>query len=178
MAEERRKIPGYPDRFEISSSGVLYRDGVPDKAVCKVRGYPVVTIITHDGRRKLVYRHRLVCLAFHGMPPSDNHEVAHRDGVRDHIHKSNLRWATKIENADDRRLHGTHPAGDLNPRAVLDAVAVEELRATLVVSPGRKRLPRGAGLVAAAAKKYGVTKETIWNAVRGRTWAAQTEERK
>lgn len=178
MAEERRKIPGYPDRFEISESGVLYRNGVPDKAACKVGGYPVVTITLHGGKRKLVYRHKLVCLAFHGLPPSSDHEVAHRDGVRDHIHKSNLRWATKIENADDRRRHSTHPSGEKNPRAVLDAAAIAELRATLIVAPGRKRLRRGAGLVAAAAKKYGVTKETILNAARGRTWAAQPEERK
>ena len=38
--------------------------------------------------------HFLVCTAFHGPKPSENHQVAHADGCPSNVRSDNLRWAT------------------------------------------------------------------------------------
>lgn len=47
--------------------------------------------------------HRAVCLAFHGLPPSDGHtQVDHINRVRHDNRAVNLRWVTPVENAANR----------------------------------------------------------------------------
>lgn len=62
--------------------------------------------LTNKPRQKTYYIHGLVARAFHGPPPSPYHEVGHRDGDSFNNHVSNLRWVTRLENADDKRRHG------------------------------------------------------------------------
>lgn len=42
--------------------------------------------------------HRIVCTAFHGDAPSDQHVVDHIDTNRQNNRPENLRWLTKLEN--------------------------------------------------------------------------------
>ena len=42
--------------------------------------------------------HRIVCSAFHGGPPSDQHVVDHIDTNRANNRPENLRWVTRLEN--------------------------------------------------------------------------------
>lgn len=42
--------------------------------------------------------HRIVCSAFHGAPPSDQHVVDHIDTNRANNRPENLRWVTRFEN--------------------------------------------------------------------------------
>ena len=46
--------------------------------------------------------HRLLCGAFHGPPPTPEHEVDHRNRNRSDNRAENLRWATKAENCENR----------------------------------------------------------------------------
>lgn len=104
-----------------------------------------------DGRLMLV--HRLVCKAFHGQPPSPNHEVAHFNGVRTDNAAKNLRWATRKENAFDKRRHGTHrfAFGEHAGRAVLTTEQVREIRRLL--GDGQRQ--------SALAERFGVARTTI-----------------
>jgi hypothetical protein len=43
--------------------------------------------------------HRIVATAFHGVPPTKEHVVDHRDTNRQNNRPENLRWLTKFENA-------------------------------------------------------------------------------
>ena len=43
--------------------------------------------------------HRIVCVAFHGPPPTDQHVVDHIDTNRANNRPENLRWLTRLENA-------------------------------------------------------------------------------
>jgi len=61
---------------------------------------------------KAVPAHRLVLMHFKGNPPSENYECAHWDGNPLNNHISNLRWATKKENSDDSKRHGTAIKGE------------------------------------------------------------------
>ena len=45
--------------------------------------------------------HTLVCMAFNGKKPSDNHSVDHINKITDDNRKENLRWATAKEQAEN-----------------------------------------------------------------------------
>lgn len=72
-----------------------------------LRGYRRVSLMV-DGKSKTFGVHRLVCLTFHGEPPSAAHQAAHtRDPNPGNNAADNLRWATPRENASDQLVHGT-----------------------------------------------------------------------
>lgn len=64
-----------------------------------------------DGQR--VYRrvHKLVALAFHGLPPTAKHQVNHKNGVRTDNRPENLEYLTSRENT----LHGYRSNGRTMP---------------------------------------------------------------
>lgn len=119
MTEEWRLIESFPD-YTISTIGNVKRvvrdqkgrlSGKCLKLLSDADGYFQVNLF-RDSLAHTRKVHRLVCLAFHGLPPTVVHEVAHADGSRTNNHADNLRWATEKENADDRELHGRTARGD------------------------------------------------------------------
>lgn len=68
---------------------------------------------------------RAVCLSFHGDPPSPRHEAAHLDGNSENDAAENLRWSTPIENAKDKRRHGTNPTGSKNAMSLLTETEIK-----------------------------------------------------
>lgn len=130
---------------------------------------------------------RLVCIAFHGDPPTTEHHAAHGDNDRCNNIVSNLRWATHSENMLDKRRHGTAPYGARNgarlhpqrlargsrngkhtkpectPRG--EAHGCAKLTAQSVVAIRLDGRPQRA--IAAA---YGVTKSAIAGIKTGKTW--------
>jgi hypothetical protein len=124
------------------------------------RGYARYRIM-ESGKKVSAYAHRLVCEAFHGPPPTPQHQAAHRDGNKLHNHFNNLRWATPLENSTDQIAHGTRPTGESCHNAKLTWGAVEEIRAQCT---GRY------GEIAKMARKYGVTHGCVWRALRRATW--------
>jgi len=50
---------------------------------------------------KLHRVHRIICRAFHGLPPADKPEVDHIDRCRSNNRCDNLRWASRKENEDN-----------------------------------------------------------------------------
>lgn len=133
--EEWKKIPGYPDRFEVSSEGKVrvccyeyshrlrsgkverrYRQGrVLQQTVNLARGGYAQVTMTYSGDGVLkVWSgkvHRLVALAFL-QNQSDLSEVNHKDSNKLNNHVSNLEWVTKSENNLHSYASGTrkpHP---------------------------------------------------------------------
>jgi hypothetical protein len=72
-----------------------------------------------DGRRYFQVN-RVVCLTFNGEPPTAKHEAAHLDGDTDNNRSENLMWATPVENASHKIVHGTVSFGERNGQACLD----------------------------------------------------------
>lgn len=71
-------------------------------------GYKKVRMMKNGKRvKKLV--HQLICLAFYGPKPTNDHEVCHNDGSRTLNSVSNLRWGTRKDNAIDRSFHRNLP---------------------------------------------------------------------
>lgn len=180
--EEWRPVVGWDGLYEVSSFGrVRSLDRIGKKRgkggqeyyprlrgrVLKAsaigHGYPGVQLFGGDEdwrprNRRMVAVHILVCEAFHGARPAGM-EAAHNDGDKSNARANNLRWATKIENSNDKRKHGTQPAGDRNPAAKLKWEDVELIRA----SPHEKRQ--------VVADRYGVSASTIQAIINNRRWA-------
>lgn len=139
------------------------RASVPQNVIGSVNreGYRQV-LLSLNGRKRKHSVHILVAEAWIGPRPAGQ-QVRHRDGVRANCCASNLRYGTPVQNAADRVEHGTDPAGERNPRAVLDRGQVEEVRRRYVAGDERD----GA---AALARELGVARQTIGRIVRGETW--------
>ena len=83
-------ISEFPD-YEISEAGDVrrltqggrrYPIGYVLTPKPHQRGYVYFILNDASGNPKTMLGHRLVALAFHGDPPTPEHEVAHNDGTR------------------------------------------------------------------------------------------------
>lgn len=70
--------------------------------------YLVCWIRINTGHKKHFSIHQLVCLAFHGFPPSRiiQYEVNHKDGNKHNNIPSNLEWVTRSENTIHALMSG------------------------------------------------------------------------
>jgi hypothetical protein len=170
-----RPIPGYPDHL-AGEDGTIYstrykgkppKRGTPGaqlralKARLSHDGYLVVAIIgSLRARPRYTRAHRLVCMAFHGPPPTPQHEAQHRDGSRTNNRPENLKWGLPKENAEDREHHGRTARGERAGHARLTAEQVEQIR---------ERVARGE-LHRVVAASYGLHKASISHIVTRRSW--------
>ena len=109
MKEAWKPVAGWENRYEISNLGRLRnaRTGRISKNAV-VRNDYIVDILSDNGRRKTVRRHRLVAEAF--IPnPENKPEVNHKDGVKYNNCVDNLEWATHRENTDHSWMNGLTP---------------------------------------------------------------------
>lgn len=82
------------------------------------KGYRSVSLC-HENVKVTKNVHRLICIAFHGMPESNSLQVRHMDGNPENNAPSNLSWGTQEENWSDRRAHGTATVGEKHHAAKL-----------------------------------------------------------
>ena len=116
LSEEWRPIPGF-DGYEVSDTGFIrsWRGRYGRRAEPRTlsqrtdpAGY-ITTAIQHpDGRNMPVLVHRMVCMAFHGLPPEGKPHVCHWDGNPANNTPGNLRWGSREDNAQDQIRHGRH----------------------------------------------------------------------
>jgi hypothetical protein len=85
--------------------------------------------VRSGGRTRLC--NRIACEEENGPAPSDEHEAAHRCGITLCINKKHVRWATPLENAADKKCHGTEPMGEDHHSAKLTEEGVGMARATI-----------------------------------------------
>lgn len=113
VLEDWRPIPGHPgyessDHGRVRSIDRLIPDGRRLRGrvlkLFKANAYLYVSL----GKSAKRGVHRVVALAFFGLPPSSKHEAAHWDGNTLNNRASNIRWATRAENEQDKRRHGTY----------------------------------------------------------------------
>lgn len=72
-------------------------------------GYIEYTLISPSSEKvRHILCHVLVCRVFNGDPPSEKHEVAHKNGSRIANHYTNLCWKTRKENHSIYKSTGRH----------------------------------------------------------------------
>jgi len=120
--EQWLPVVGFSE-YAVSNLGRVKRV-IADKKnhVCRVlkpwlnnKGYQIVNLCDSSGQKKHLVS-RIVCAAFHGAAPTEKHEVAHNDGDQSNNYAQNLRWATRSENMEDSRKHGTMAIGSRHGR--------------------------------------------------------------
>lgn len=166
-----RRLPGYEHAYRVGEDGslwTLYRPGRGGRLGLAWRplnagrdhdGYRRATLTSRDGRQRPQKLAPLVCRAFHGpCPPGE--ECRHLDGIAWHDAADNLAWGTRVENAADRRRHGTAPVGEANGRASLTKVQIEEIR-TLKGTMRQRDI----------AARFGITQSHVSRIQRGAQWA-------
>ena len=174
-AHSRRKgaalkvIPSLPD-YAAGSDGSIWRvtkaitrSSVPYEIKGRiVKGRRRVKLMLPDGSKREFFVSRLVCEAFHGLPPSEKHHAAHWDGDCRNDSAANVRWATPKENVgDDKRRHGRVANGTRNGRAILTAAQVEEARSAYC---GKR------GQITELASRFGLSRSAMRSVVLGENW--------
>ena len=168
---EWRQLAYLPD-YEISADGHVRRIRVAPRTRFKpgqlVKGYSVNGYLRYGLRTKRgvprnFFAHRLVCEAWHGPPPTLKHHAAHIDGNKLNICPGNLAWVTAAENERHKLWHRRVPYGERNGLSTLTASQVEQIRANY-----RQHYTSCAKL----AVLFNVSKSTIHNIVRRKTWVA------
>lgn len=159
--------PGHAGIYEVSNLGRVKRvapwKGTRAGRIMKLTsnklGYKYLSL-TIDGVSRTHMLHQLVCLAFHGDPPTPDHEAAHNNGETPDCRAENLRWATHAENMADKNAHGTHNKGEAHVLAVLKDEDIPRIRSLLAEGVYQKDV----------AKFYGVHRSTINNIANGKNW--------
>lgn len=105
----------------------LLVDWYPLKGHITKKGYVTITM-SHEGKRVTKAVHRLVCMAFHGMPPTPSAETRHLDGNGSNNVPGNLCWGTAVENWQDKRTHGTAAVGEKHHAAKFTDAEREHIR--------------------------------------------------
>lgn len=126
-------------------------------------GYGRLTIGSRkDGTRRIVMAHRLSYELNYGEIP-ENMEICHKCDNRCCINPEHLFVGTHQDNMDDRERKGRNvvPYGENNGMHKLTSEDVEKARLE------RMHLMT---TYQALADKYGVSKKTIMNAIKGKTW--------
>jgi len=161
-----KEVVGFPG-YEVSNLGnirsYLYlrnrriaQTPRPVKAGLDTDGYKQLSL-SRDGIQYVRKVHRLVLDAFVGEKPNDQMVCAHGNGVRTDNRLENLRWATCLENHNDRRSHGSDFAGTRNPACKLKPEDVIAIR-------------KDTRPLNQIAKDYGVHWGHIGHIKRGRVW--------
>lgn len=161
-----RKIPEYEGRYLISDSGDVYSirrqgsDGGMIRQHENSNGYACVDLWTgHKKKKELV--HRLVAKTY--LEKKEGKEfVNHKDGNKKNNHVSNLEWCNRSENMKHAVLHGLNKipmlSNEKHPNHKLTDIQVDEIRT--LFSKGMNGAELG--------RKYGVSKNQIYNIVHGK----------
>lgn len=156
---EWRRLPLHPyERYEVSSDGDIRNGNRILGGQLDKDGYHSV-VLSHNSTTARFRVHRLVCMAFHGLPSSPDLQAAHCNGNHRDNRPSNLRWATFRENVEDRMRHGkmrgeAHANAKLSEEQVL---AIRDLSARGVRAP-------------ALAQQFGINRSTVGEIVRREKW--------
>lgn len=128
VSEERwLEVPGF-ESYEISDHGNVRKksSGALMNQHATEQGYQMV-FLRRNGQTKGKGVHRLMLEAFVGPCPEGN-EACHINGISFDNKLCNLRWASRVENWNDKRKHGTACVGPKHGLAKLSYGCVERIR--------------------------------------------------
>jgi hypothetical protein len=168
-----KPIPNFP--YEASSAGAIRnsRTGRVLRPDTVKGGYQRVTL-SIGGVSRRFFVNRLVCEAFNGAPPTEEHQARHLDGKTDRNVPENLKWGTRSENEQDKRLHGTYQEREGNPFARLTEEGVADIRRRYAENLSARQA-RGFeqvehGFVLKLAEQYDVSVSCIKFVISRRNW--------
>lgn len=185
MIEEWRDIPGWEGVYQASSLGQIRsldrvlpsgkwghvrRKGHVMKYKISQKGYRVIGLRL-NGKRKWYGVHRLVCMAFHGLPPEGKPYATHwpdRDPLN--CRADNLRWESSQQNTWDMREHGTTMYGEKNHYAKVTLDQVKWIKKNY-----HRGRPCHPGNQEAIARMFDICPAHVQNIANGKAWAVASQ---
>ncbi len=150
MIEEWRPLPG--TQYIVSSTGRVARV-LKGKQQLGYTLFELPTISeTGEYKRRSMFAHRAVALAFHGQPPLPNMDAAHDDGNKENNTPQNIIWKTRRDNMLDKRRHGRQPFNEGHHWAKIDMSIARRIRRTFATGHFNKKQ---------IAKMFGVSRTTV-----------------
>lgn len=153
----------WASHFEVSSFGRVRNTRTKKLRKLTERkkdGRLVVSLSNGSAKHHTYLVHRLVNLAFHGSPKSDQ-ESRHLDGDDKNNYFNNLKWGSSQENSDDMMEHGTASRGSARPDAKLSEADVISIRRL-----DKKRTWTHIRI----AERFGVCRSVVTNIINRKTW--------
>lgn len=167
MDEIWKRIPGYEGFYEASNLGRIRSlhthsrrnpDGILSQS--NLRDYKTVVLCNAEGRgTKMV--HRLVAMAFLGMPSDSKRTVNHKDMNKSNNRPENLEWLSLAENIRHASKIIPRLRGEAN-KSKLTENDVRTMRAMYAA---------GGVTLNQLSEKFGVSGVTCHNIIRRRKWA-------
>lgn len=123
-------------------------------------GYSRPSLVSADGRRIRVHRHRLILATFNPVEGWENLEVNHKDGNKLNNRLDNLEWCTAKENIHHAMEMGLKTRGETHgPATMTEKTALEILSR---YKEGQK--------VTHIAREFGIGRQAVSHLVHGRSW--------
>lgn len=160
MAENWKDIPGYEGIYKVSDKGNVhssYGKGRTLRQRDNGNGYLKVEL-WGSGKRKNIFVHRLVLLAFVG--PSSL-QVNHKDGNKTNNRLSNLEYCTRRQNIKHASDIGLLPSGERHGNSKLTKEKVRKMRHEWADGQYTKE---------ELAEKYGVTPTHVGDIIVRKWW--------
>jgi hypothetical protein len=82
--------------------------------------YLHISLRVEKGKYFTTTLHRIICMTFHGLPPTKKYTASHLDGNCLNNKSLNLMWETQKDNLLRKKLHGTDDIGYKNSRAKIN----------------------------------------------------------
>ncbi len=162
--ETWKDIPGTD--YSVSSEGrVASRKFGKWRVLCQsqARGGYLMVHLCADGMSRPRKVHQLVAEAFLGPKPTSKHVTNHKNGVRSDNRAENFEWMTRSENNHHRYDVLKHAAamGEACGTSKLTETKAQEIQARAAMGEAHAKI----------AVDCGVSRQTVWRVVRGKSWA-------
>jgi len=165
MPERWKDICGFEGVYQISTHGRIRRfwRNAPggykmlNPWIDRKTGYQRIDLCV-GGKKDIRRVHQLVLATFVG-PMHSGMEGRHLDGNRQNNYLDNLRWGTKSENQQDRKLHGTDNRGVGNTKLTISQV--REIKGLLLSGDKTHR---------EIAALFGIKRSTVTDINTGKRW--------
>lgn len=161
-----KPVPGFEGYHVTQNGKILGPRGKIMRAAKMPSGHLYVQCNSYGrGKQRKLFVHRAVLLAFVGLP-APGEEARHLDGNPPHNNIENLTWGTRLENVQDRRLHGTMPIPHESKSAKLTPTDIPEIFLYHKKGQSSRKI----------AKQFNVSHTTIQKVVRGERWKGYCNE--
>lgn len=114
--------------------------------------------IWSNGKPSTIRLHKAMAEVWIGPKPSPKHVARHLNDIRTENHIDNIAWGTYADNSADAKRNGSHILGSTVGTAKLTEDSVMAIRLSMETD-------------VALAKKFGVSRGTIYEARRGIQWS-------
>jgi len=162
--EEFSQIPNFEGYF-VSKNGVVLskRQQIQPIVMRQMKqkdGHLYVYLYNGKGKSKKMYVHRLVLMAWIGMP-KNGQEARHFNDIPYDNRIENLAWGSRIENVADKRKNGRIPIGEKSPSHRLTNEQVMDIRKRYSIGESAKDL----------SIEFGISHVNILAIIRGDNWS-------